>query len=71
MGICPTCKHAASMQNGCDLCGTKCKDLLTLKESRALVKENLRRQELTNESDETREYAEDEGQIVSVEKNVK
>jgi hypothetical protein len=71
MGICPICKHAASMQDGCDPCGTKCKDLLTLKESRALVKENLRRWELVNESDETHENIQDEGQIANGEKNVK
>lgn len=71
MGICPICKHAVSMQDGCDPCGTKCRDLMTLKESRALVKENLRRWESVNDTNGTHENAEDEGQAVNGEKKIK
>lgn len=64
MGICPGCKHAASIRHGCDVCGTKGRDLLTLKESRALVKANLLHWKLENESaDETDEKAEKGGQL--------
>lgn len=64
MGICPGCKHAASMRHGCDVCGNKGRDLLTLKESRALVKANLLRWESDNKAvDETDEKVREDGDV--------
>lgn len=52
MGICPSCKHPVSTRYGCGPCGVKSKDLITLKESEAQVKEAFRQWEADNEQDE-------------------
>lgn len=60
MGVCPQCKHPASMRNGCGPCGTKPRDLMTLKEAQASANGAIQQWRAEMEASEKARRAESE-----------